>query len=100
MYNLSEAINKSLREREKLERTYNKLLKEQEKIINAIDYQNNLADQIANLKAQASKLRDSYARNNLMASSKTSEAQDYMKQNSSMRKYGYLDTASGQVYIN
>ena len=44
-YNLTETINKNLREREKLERTYNKLLREQQHILNTIDYEKNLSDQ-------------------------------------------------------
>lgn len=99
-YNLTETINKNLREREKLERTYNKLLREQQHILNTIDYEKNLSDQISNLKQQADKLRREYALQSTMYSGKGNELQSYMAKNSSMRKYGYYDTASQQIVID
>ena len=99
-YNLTETINKNLREREKLERTYNKLLREQKHILNTIDYEKNLSDQIGNLKQQADKLRREYALQSTMYSGKGNELQSYMAKNSSMRKYGYYDAASQQIVID
>ena len=99
-YNLTETINKNLREREKLERTYNKLLREQQHILNTIDYEKNLSDQISNLKQQANKLRREYALQSTMYSGKGNELQSYMAKNSSMRKYGYYDAASQQIVID
>lgn len=99
-YNLTETINKNLREREKLERTYNKLLREQQHILNTIDYEKNLSDQISNLKQQADKLRREYALQSTMYSGKGNELQSYMAKNSSMRKYGYYDAASQQIVID
>ena len=99
-YNLTEIINKNLREREKLERTYNKLLREQQHILNTIDYEKNLSDQISNLKQQANKLRREYALQSTMYSGKGNELQSYMAKNSSMRKYGYYDAASQQIVID
>lgn len=99
-YNLTETINKNLREREKLERTYNKLLREQQHILNTIDYEKNLSDQISNLKQQADKLRREYALQSTMYSEKGNELQSYMAKNSSMRKYGYYDAASQQIVID
>ena len=99
-YNLTETINKNLREREKLERTYNKLLREQQHILNTIDYEKNLSDQIGNLKQQADKLRREYALQSTMYSGKGNELQSYMAKNSSMRKYGYYDAASQQIVID
>ena len=99
-YNLTETINKNLREREKLERTYNKLLREQQHILNTIDYEKNLSDQINNLKQQANKLRREYALQSTMYSGKGNELQSYMAKNSSMRKYGYYDAASQQIVID
>lgn len=99
-YNLTETINKNLREREKLERTYNKLLREQQHILNTIDYEKNLSDQINNLKQQANKLRREYALQFTMYSGKGNELQSYMAKNSSMRKYGYYDAASQQIVID
>ena len=99
-YNLTETINKNLREREKLERTYNKLLREQQHILNTIDYEKNLSDQINNLKQQANKLRREYALQSTMYGGKGNELQSYMAKNSSMRKYGYYDAASQQIVID
>lgn len=99
-YNLTETINKNLREREKLERTYNKLLREQQHILNTIDYEKNLSDQINNLKQQANKLRREYALQSTMYSGKGNELQSYMAKNSSMRKYGYYDAANQQIVID
>ena len=99
-YNLTETINKNLREREKLERTYNKLLREQQHILNTIDYEKNLSDQISNLKQQADKLRREYALQSTMYSGKGNELQSYMARNSSMHKYGYYDAASQQIVID
>lgn len=99
-YNLTETINKNLREREKLERTYNKLLREQQHILNTIDYEKNLSDQISNLKQQADKLRREYALQSTMYSGKGNELQSYMAKNSSMRKYGYYDATSQQIVID
>ena len=99
-YNLTETINKNLREREKLERTYNKLLREQQHILNTIDYEKNLSDQISNLKQQADKLRREYALQSTMYSGKGNELQSYMAKNSSMRKYGYYDAANQQIVID
>ena len=99
-YNLTETINKNLREREKLERIYNKLLREQQHILNTIDYEKNLSDQISNLKQQADKLRREYALQSTMYSGKGNELQSYMAKNSSMRKYGYYDAASQQIVID
>lgn len=99
-YNLTETINKNLREREKLERTYNKLLREQQHILNTIDYEKNLSDQISNLKQQANKLRREYALQSTIYGGKGNELQSYMAKNSSMRKYGYYDAASQQVVID
>ena len=99
-YNLTESINKNLREREKLERTYNKLLREQQHILNTIEYEKNLSDQISNLKQQADKLRREYALQSTMYSGKGNELQSYMAKNSSMRKYGYYDAASQQIVID
>lgn len=99
-YNLTETINKNLREREKLERTYNKLLREQQHILNTIDYEKNLSDQISNLRQQADKLRREYALQSTMYSGKGNELQSYMARNSSMHKYGYYDAASQQIVID
>lgn len=99
-YNLTETINKNLREREKLERTYNKLLREQQHILNTIDYEKNLSDQISNLKQQANKLRREYALQSTIYGGKGNELQSYMAKNSSMRKYGYYDAASQQIVID
>ena len=99
-YNLTETINKNLREREKLERTYNKLLREQQHILNTIDYEKNLSDQISNLRQQADKLRREYALQSTMYSGKGNELQSYMGRNSSMHKYGYYDAASQQIVID
>lgn len=99
-YNLTETINKNLREREKLERTYNKLLREQQHILNTIDYEKNLSDQISNLRQQADKLRREYALQSTMYSGKGNELQSYMARNSSMHKYGYYDATSQQIVID
>ena len=99
-YNLTETINKNLREREKLERTYNKLLREQQHILNTFEYEKNLSDQINNLKQQADKLRREYALQSTMYSGKGNELQSYMARNPSMRKYGYYDAVSQQIIID
>lgn len=99
-YNLTETINKNLREREKLERTYNKLLREQKHILNTIEYEKNLSDQINNLKQQADKLRREYALQSAMYSGKSNELQNYMANNAAMRKYAYYDPSTQQIIIN
>lgn len=91
LYNLTEKINKKLREREKIERRYNKLIESRR--VTSAQLLANAVSELNNLKAQ------SVLQNEMLARRKE-EMQDEMNEYSSLLKYGSYNFDTGLIQIN
>lgn len=90
LYNMTEKINKNLREREKLERRYNKLV--ESRLATANELKANSDDELAKLEAQR-KLREE------TLALREEEMRRVMDENQDMLKYGSYNFDTGLIKI-
>ena len=91
LYNLSEKINQTIREREKLERRYDRLI--DRRIATAAKLHNNSQAEIESLREQA-KLQQQ------MIEGRQRMMQEQMEENAELQKYATIDVNSGQIIID
>ena len=91
LYNLTEKINKSIREREKLERRYERLI--DRRVATAAELQRNSQAEIDSLKEQAEYQQQ-------MIDGRRKMMQEEMNENSDLKKYATIDKETGEITIN
>ena len=91
LYNLTEKINQSLREREKLERRYERMI--DRRMATAAELQRNSQAEIESLKEQAEYQQQ-------MIDGRRKMMQEEMDENSDLKKYATINKETGEITIN
>ena len=91
LYNLTEKINQSLREREKIERRYERMIERRQ--ATAADLQRIAQEEIDNLEEQAKLQQD-------MIDGRREMIQEELDENSDLQKYATFDMETGEITID